>query len=52
MIGDKNKFVTLERYDDGPIRFGDDKVVYIIGRGLITFGELYVDKNSIIVYCH
>ena len=35
--GDKSKFKTLEKYNGGPIGFGDYKVYYIIDRGSISF---------------
>lgn len=37
MIGDKSKFVNMERYDCGIVRFGDDKAYVIHGRGSISF---------------
>ncbi|GLJ23768.1 hypothetical protein SUGI_0450940 [Cryptomeria japonica] len=37
MTGDKSKFVNMERYDCGIVRFGDDKACVIHGRGSISF---------------
>lgn len=37
MTSDKRKFVSMERYDVGIVRFGDDKASVIHGRGSISF---------------
>ncbi|GLJ31051.1 hypothetical protein SUGI_0621380 [Cryptomeria japonica] len=37
MTGDKRKLVSMEKYDDGIVRFGDDKANVIRGRGSISF---------------
>lgn len=37
MIGDKRKIVSMEKYDGGIVRFGDDKACVICGRGSISF---------------
>lgn len=36
MTGDKSKFVRLEKYEGGVVKFGDDKVGIICGRGSIS----------------
>ncbi|GLJ34507.1 hypothetical protein SUGI_0694040 [Cryptomeria japonica] len=37
MTGDKSIFVNIEKYNDGIVRFGDDKACVIHGRGSISF---------------
>ncbi|XP_059066686.1 receptor-like protein 43 [Cryptomeria japonica] len=39
MTGDKNKFVSLEKYEGGVVRFGDDKVGIIHSRGSISLDD-------------
>lgn len=57
MTGDKSKFMSMERYDGGIVRFGDDKAHVIYGKGSISFdgkhntdGVLYVQglKHNIL----
>jgi len=37
MTGDKNKFLDLERYEGGMVKFGDNSASRIRGRGTIYF---------------
>jgi len=46
MIGDKNKFISLERYEGGIVKFGDNSVGRIRGRGFISFDIAFTTKNS------
>jgi len=37
MIGDKSKFIKLEKFDGGVVRFGGDEAAKICGKGSISF---------------
>jgi len=37
MTGDKDKFLDLERYEGGMVKFGDNSAGRIRGRGTISF---------------
>jgi hypothetical protein len=39
MKGDKNRFLTLKKEQDGSISFGNDNSARIIGRGTIKLGS-------------
>ena len=39
MIGNKNKFLTLKKEQDGSVSFGNDNSSKIIGRGTIKLGS-------------
>lgn len=36
MNGDEIKFISLDKYDGGLVRFGDDQVTYIVGKAMRT----------------
>lgn len=48
MTSDKSIFLSMERYDGGKVRFGDDKVFVIHGRGSICFDGK--DNNDDVLY--
>jgi hypothetical protein len=39
MPGDKDRFLTLKREEDGPVSFGNDNSTRIIGEGTIKIGS-------------
>jgi hypothetical protein len=39
MIGDRNRFVTLKKEQDGSVSFGNDSSTIIIGRGTLNLGR-------------
>lgn len=43
--GDKIKFVKLEKYDGGSVRFRDDQTTQIVGIGSISFDEKHNTDN-------
>ena len=46
MIGDKNKFITLNCYDGKSVRFGDDATCLIKGKGSIKLTEDVLCDNA------
>ncbi|GLJ40699.1 hypothetical protein SUGI_0840630 [Cryptomeria japonica] len=45
MTGDKVKFMSLQEYNGGQVRFGDDKACLIKGRGVISLDGKYNADN-------
>lgn len=45
MTDDKIKFVKLEKYDGGSVRFGDNKTTQIVGIGSISFDGKHNTNN-------
>jgi hypothetical protein len=39
MTGEKNRFLTLKKEQDGSISFGNDNSTRIIGRGIVNLGS-------------
>ncbi|GLJ44625.1 hypothetical protein SUGI_0937950 [Cryptomeria japonica] len=45
MTGDKSKFVKLDKYDGGSVRFEDDQTTQIVGIGSISFDGKHNTNN-------
>lgn len=45
MIGDKKKFLSLQEFEGGLVRFGDDKACMIRGKGIISLDGKHNTKN-------
>lgn len=45
MTSDKSKFVKLNKYDGGNVRFKDDQTTQIVGIGSISFDGKHNNNN-------
>jgi hypothetical protein len=49
MSGEKNKFVTLKRENEGSVMFGNDNASKIIGKGIFSLGNKDVVEENVIL---
>jgi hypothetical protein len=49
MTGDKKKFLTLKKEQDGSVSFGNDNSSRIIGKGIVKLGSKYAKEKNVLL---
>jgi hypothetical protein len=49
MIGDRGKFITLQKERDGSVSFGNDDSTKIIGKGTVRIGNKNTKVENVLL---